>query len=129
MNDRLQHIPPLLPIYALREQVMFPHMVFPLFIQPDEMPLIEEAMRSDHLLGLVMCSSNHVPLTFQDLAKVGTVCRINQVFRFPEGGCKVVVEGIKRIRLIIATQMSPYIVAKVNVTEEQDSGGTAFKRG
>jgi ATP-dependent Lon protease len=107
----------------MREQVMFPHMVFPLFIQPDEMPLIEEAMRSDHLLGLVMCSSNHEPLVFQDLAKVGTVCRINQVFRFPEGGCKVVVEGIKRIRLVIATQMSPFIIAKVNVTEEQDSGG------
>jgi ATP-dependent Lon protease len=107
----------------MREQVMFPHMVFPLFIQPNEMPLIEEAMRSDHLLGLVMCSSNREPLLFEDLAKVGTVCRINQVFRFPEGGCKVVVEGIKRIRLLLATQMSPYIVAKVNVTEEYDSGG------
>ncbi|WP_081703047.1 endopeptidase La [Desulfuromonas sp. TF] len=123
MNGRHQPIPQMLPIYPMREQVMFPHMVFPLFIQPDEMPLIEEAMRSDHLLGLVMCSSNHEPLVFQDLAKVGTVCRINQVFRFPEGGCKVVVEGIKRIRLVIATQMSPFIIAKVNVTEEQDSGG------
>lgn len=122
MNGQVQPIPPLLPIYPMREQVMFPHMVFPLFIQPDEMPLIEEAMRSDHLLGLVMCS-DHKPVIFEDLAKVGTVCRINQVFRFPEGGCKVVVEGVKRIRLVMPTQMSPFIVAKVHVTEEHDRGG------
>jgi ATP-dependent Lon protease len=123
MNNQAQPIPSHLPIYPMREQVMFPHMVFPLFVQPEEMPLVEEAMRSDHLLGLATCAAPSAPFYFEDLAKVGTVCRINQVFRFPDGGCKVVVEGIKRIRLITAIQMTPFIIAKVEVTEEYDSGG------
>lgn len=123
MNDRVPPIPSLLPVYPMRDQCMFPHMVFPLFIQPEEMPLIEEAMRSDHLLALATCTVPNASFHFEDLAKVGTVCRINQVFRFPDGGCKVVVEGIKRIRLVTATQVSPFVIAEVAVTEEPDSGG------
>ena len=110
-----------LPIYPMREQVMFPYMVFPLFIQAQEMPLIDEALRGEHLLGLVSCLSVGRPSRFEDLSRIGTVCRINQIFRFPEGGCKVVVEGVKRFRLISATQRSPFLMALVEVVEERES--------
>jgi ATP-dependent Lon protease len=110
-----------LPIYPMREQVMFPYMVFPLFIQAHEMSVIDKAMQGDHLLGLVSCVAGGRLCRFEDLSRVGTVCRINQIFRFPEGGCKVVVEGLKRFRLISPTQRSPFIMALVEVVEERET--------
>ena len=78
----------------MREQVVFPHMVFPLFIQSGDMPVIEKALAEDRLVVLAPCIQGSVPCGFKDLSRIATVCRINQVFRFPEGGCKVVVEGM-----------------------------------
>lgn len=116
--------PSVLPIYPVREHVMFPHMVFPLYIRVHEMPLIEEAMRGDHQLGLVCCvSPGGESCRYEDLSRIGTMCRINQIFRFPEGGCKVVVEGIQRIRLVAPTQKTPFILAVVEVVEEKESRG------
>jgi len=116
-------IPQTLPIYPMRDQCMFPHMVFPLFIQPAEMPLIEEAMQSHHLLGLSTCVRSEGIPDFSDFAAVGTVCRINQVFRLPDGGCKVVVEGLKRIRLLEEKQRRPFLIAEIEVVEEADDTG------
>jgi ATP-dependent Lon protease len=121
MLNRTQNIPSILPIYPMREQVMFPYMVFPLFIQPEEMSLIDEAMRGEHLLGLVTCIVSGSFCRYEDLSPIGTVCRINQIFRFPEGGCKVVVEGIRRLRLIAPTQKSPFFLAMVEAIEERES--------
>ena len=78
MADIRITVPEQLPVYPMREQVMFPYMVFPLFIQAEEMPLIDEALRGDHLLGLVSCLSRPA-VPFRDLSPDRDVCRINQV--------------------------------------------------
>jgi ATP-dependent Lon protease len=124
MLEKPRLLPPNLPIYAMREQVMFPHMVYPLFVQAAEMALVEEAMRGEHLLGLVACiGSEKEPCRPEDLCRIGTVCRINQIFRFPEGGCKVMVEGLRRIRLTGFAQTEPFLVARVEAVVEQESRG------
>ena len=56
MLDKPYSIPSVLPIHPMREQVMFPHMVYPLFVRSAAMPMVEEAMRGEQLLGLVACS-------------------------------------------------------------------------
>ncbi len=123
MFERPSSTPPVLPIYPIREQVVFPQMVFPLFVSARWMPVIEEAMEGEHLLGLVSCSEPVDSCRFEDLARIGTVCRINQIFRFPEGGCKVVIEGLKRIRLLGPTRTTPFFIARVEAVEEKESRG------
>jgi ATP-dependent Lon protease len=123
MFEKALNIPPLLPIHPMREQVMFPHMVFPLFVQAEAMPMVDEAMRGEHLLGLVACFGANEPCRFNEFSRIGTLCRINQIFRFPEGGCKVVVEGLRRIRVRSFTQEKPFHLARVEVVEEQESRG------
>ena len=111
-------VPDELPIYPVRGQGVFPHMVFPLFIEAKDMPLIDEAMHDDHLIGLLKTVDEEKPPTPENLARIGTICHINKVFRFPEGGCKVVVEGIQRIRIFDFLQKEPYLKAKVKAVEE-----------
>ena len=110
-------VPEELPIYPVQEQVVFPHMVFPLFIDAGDMPLIDEAMHDDHLIGLLKTVDDEAPATPDNLARIGTICHINKVFRFPEGGCKVVVEGVQRIRVVDFVQTGPYLKGQVRAVE------------
>ncbi len=116
-------VPTMLPIYPMREQVLFPHMVFPLFVKSGEMPLLDEALRGDHLLGVVTCFSTEGDCRWEELARIGTLCRINSIFRFPDGGCKVVIEGLQRIRLQDCRLSSPYILAHCEAVTEIDTRG------
>ncbi len=123
MIDHALQIPTILPVHPMREQVVFPHMVFPLFIQSGDMPVIEKALAEDRLVVLAPCIQGSVPCGFKDLSRIATVCRINQVFRFPEGGCKVVVEGMRRVRLLSAIQLHPCILARIDLVVEHSSTG------
>ncbi len=117
------NIPSRLAIYPLREHVAFPHMVFPLFISSLEMPQIEQCMSSSQLIGVVVCLTGSGPCRYEELSPVGTVCRINQIFRFPDGGGKIILEGLRRFRLVEGLGYSPFIEAHVEVIEEPDRQG------
>ena len=116
-------IPAILPIYPLRDQVVFPYMVFPLFVPAGEMALVDEALRGDHLLGIFRAYGGASVQRQDDLATVGTLCRINRIVRFPDGGCKVVVEGQQRLRLQVCTRFSPYILGGCQVVSETGHAG------
>ncbi len=116
-------IPPQLPIYPLRKQIIFPHMIFPLLVQSQGMTPIEEALRRDHLLGLVPVMPEDTAEGLHEFNSIGTVCRITQVFRFPEGGAKVMLEGLVRIRLLSASQQTPFVLATVKVLNDPESRG------
>ena len=122
MNEPTLQIPPLLPIYMMHEQVVFPHMVFPLFARADQLAVIEEAMHREHLVGLVLCRSGQ-DCKFGDLVPIGTLCRIRQMMRLPEGGAKVIVEGLQRIRLKGAVQEEPWLLAAIEAIEDEPCGG------
>ncbi len=111
-------IPETIPIYPLREQVVFPHMVFPLFVNAEGMPAVEEAMKGSQIIGLFYCVRPGEFCRFEHLAPIGTLCRISQVFRFPEGGAKVMVEGLMRARLGRAVKRTPFISARVEALDE-----------
>ena len=121
MAIRSISVPPTVPILALREQVIFPHMVLPLFVDAEGLALVEEALQGDGVLGLFSCLVSARPQAPGDLATVGTLVRISQVFRFPEGGGKVLIEGVCRLRLQRVLQWLPRIrglVEQVKVVEE-----------
>ena len=123
MFNKTLSIPPELPIYPLRNQIVFPHMAFPLLVQSQGMSPIEEALRRDHLLGLVPVLPEENTEGLHEFNRIGTVCRITQIFRFPEGGAKVMLEGLVRIRLLGARQSSPFVLATVQALNDPTGRG------
>jgi len=116
-------IPEILPVFPLRDQVVFPHMVFPLFISGEAMEVVDDAMNSEQLLVLATCTGKNPGTRLLDFSPVATVCHINQIFRFPDGGGKIVVEGLKRVRLLDEMQFQPYLLARILVLDEPDRRG------
>lgn len=122
MTNPILQVPPTLPIYFMHEHVVFPHMVFPLFVKAKRLAVVEEAINREHLIGLVLCRSVE-DCSYDDLAEIGTLCRIRQMVRLPEGGAKVIVEGLLRIRLKGAMQRKPWLLAEIEVVEDEPCAG------
>lgn len=91
-----------LPLLPLRDVVVFPYMVIPLFVgRAESVKALEVAMRNDKRIFLVAQRDpgNNSP-TQKDLYEIGTVVMILQLLRLPDGTVKVLVEGLERAKLI-----------------------------
>ena len=90
-----------LPMLPLRDVVVFPSMVAPLFVGREKSILaLEAAMDADKQLLLVtQREASHDDPTFDELYRVGTLATILQMLKLPDGTVKVLVEGEKRVVL------------------------------
>lgn len=91
-------LPKTMPLIPVRDLVMFPYMVIPLFVGRDKsLRAVDEAMRKDRYIFLssqkVAAVEEPAP---QDIYKIGTICEILQIFKLPDGSSKILVEGIIR---------------------------------
>ncbi|GHH50296.1 MULTISPECIES: endopeptidase La [Gammaproteobacteria] len=90
-----------LPVLPLRDVVVFPHMVIPLFVGRDKsMRALEQAMEADKRILLVAQKSAETddPVA-GDLYEVGTLAQVLQLLKLPDGTIKVLVEGLTRVRV------------------------------
>ena len=97
----LPAIPIDLPLLPLRDVVVFPHMVIPLFVgRPKSIKALEAAMESDRRIMLVAqkAAAKDDPLV-TDMFDVGCVSTILQMLKLPDGTVKVLVEGQQRARV------------------------------
>jgi len=94
-------IPEELPVLALREFVVFPYMVLPLFVERERsVAAVEDAMSGDRLLFLVaQRSPEKIEPDPDDLYKVGTVAMVMRSMRLPDGRLKVLVQGLGKARI------------------------------
>src|SRR3954468_4344354 len=86
------------PLLPLRDIIVFPHMVVPLFVGREKsISALEEAMGSDKeiLLAAQKKAKTNEPVP-DDIFTVGTVGTIIQLLRLPDGTVKVLVEGKRR---------------------------------
>ena len=90
-----------LPVLPLRDVVVFPHMVIPLFVGRDKsMRALEQAMEADkHILLVAQKSPEVDDPTGADLYSVGTLAQVLQLLKLPDGTIKVLVEGLSRMRV------------------------------
>ena len=88
-----------LPVLPLRDVVVFPHMVIPLFVGRDKsMRALEQAMEADKRILLVAQKSAETDdPTAADLYQVGTLAQVLQLLKLPDGTIKVLVEGLARV--------------------------------
>src|SRR6187549_1876168 len=111
-----------LPLLPLRDIIVFPHMVVPLFVGRDKsLSALEEAMAGDKqlLLAAQRRAKTDDP-NQEDIFAIGTVGHIIQLLRFPKGHVKVLVEGRARARIRGFAQSDPFFVCDVDDVDETD---------
>lgn len=121
-SQTLSHELPLLP---LRDVVVYPHMVTPLFVGRDKsIEALEQAMASDKQVLLV---AQRNPAednpNIQDLYEIGTIASILQLLKLPDGTVKVLVEGGERAHIDKVDDLDSYFRAQVRVMPETSIAG------
>ncbi len=99
MNDRPRSESLELPVLPLRDVVVFPHMVIPLFVGRDKsIRALDIAMEGDKRILLVAQRSGETddPVG-EDLHAIGTLAQVLQLLKLPDGTIKVLVEGVSRV--------------------------------
>ena len=114
-------IPDALPVLPLREVVIFPVTAVPLAVaQPRSLRLVDDVMRGNRLLALVaQRDAKTEPGAPEDLHRIGTVGMIHQLVRVPDGGVRLMIQGIERIRLLDWVSTEPYVIARIEGAPEQ----------
>ncbi|HHE9486326.1 TPA: endopeptidase La [Haemophilus influenzae] len=108
-----------MPVLPLRDVVVFPYMIMPLFVgRAKSINALEEAMNDDKQLLLV--SQREADLeepTPEDLFDVGTIANIIQLLKLPDGTVKVLVEGQNRAKINNLEDGEKYFSAKITPIE------------
>jgi ATP-dependent Lon protease len=112
-----------LPVLALRDVVIFPHVSMPLLVgRPASLAAVDTAMAEDRFILLVTQRSGDTDEpAAADLYRGGVVARIAQLSRAPSGAAKVLVEGLARVRVTRYVSMGEHLRAQVVPVEEQSS--------
>jgi len=119
-------LPDELPVLALREFVVFPYMVLPLFVSRERsVAAVEDAMAGDRLVLLV---AQRNPDTADpdpdDLYQVGTVAMVMRSMRMPDGRLKVLVQGLGKARIESVIEHRDSIRVRANSLEIEDEGAS-----
>ena len=106
-----------LPMLPLRDVVVYPHMVLPLFVgRPKSIAALDAAIEQDGPVFLLAQKNpaNEAPGT-DDLHTIGTLANILQVLKLPDGTVKVLVEGMQRARALAVNDGGDYFQAEIEV--------------
>lgn len=111
-----------LPLIPLRDVVIYPHMVIPLFVgRTESIKALEFAMTKDKQVVLVAQKNASVDVPEEkDLFSVGAVATILQMLRLPDGTVKVLVEGISRAEVVSFSSDENFMQAQVKLYQESE---------
>ncbi len=115
-----------LPLLPLRDVVVFPHMVIPLFVgRPKSIKALELAMEAERRIMLVAqkAAAKDEP-SVEDMFEVGCVSTILQMLKLPDGTVKVLVEGQQRARVNRIDDSETHFSANVSPIEAVEGGTT-----
>ena len=134
-NDKISDIvndqPQVMPVLPLRDVVVYPYMVIPLFVGRDKsIRALETAMEDDKqiLLAAQKDASLDEPES-DDLYRIGTVANILQLLKLPDGTIKVLVEGGQRAKVLSYLGNEEFFKAQVSLQEEAEAGGLDEREG
>ncbi|MFA5627870.1 MAG: endopeptidase La [Thiohalomonadaceae bacterium] len=118
-NSELTEQSQVMPVLPLRDVVVYPHMVIPLFVGREKSILaLEEAMASNkNILLVAQKSAAQDDPEQDDVYRVGTIANILQLLKLPDGTVKVLVEGTKRARIIHFLPNDKFFTAQINLLE------------
>jgi len=109
--DELE-LPDELPVLPLKETVVFPQSMTPLAIgQERSVKLVEDAVDGERLVALVTVKNPDVEQPgWDDLHEIGTAAVIHKLIRVPDGTLRILVQGVRRIKLEDRLRETPYLI-------------------
>jgi len=110
-----------IPVLPLRDVVVYPHMVIPLFVGRDKsIQALESAMEKDKQILLVaQKSAAEDDPNPEDVYNIGTISSILQLLKLPDGTVKVLVEGNKRARIVHFVANEDFFNAQIVTIDEK----------
>jgi ATP-dependent Lon protease len=105
------------PVLPLRDIVVFPHMIVPLFVGREKsIRALEEVMRTDrHILLATQLNASEDDPSIDAIYKIGTLATVLQLLKLPDGTVKVLVEGAERAKVRSYTQRDDFYEAEAEV--------------
>jgi ATP-dependent Lon protease len=115
VSESAPEIPQVLPVLPLKETVVFPDSMSPLAIgQERSVKLVEDVVSADRVVALVTVRNPEAdPPGWDDLYETGTAALVQKMIRVPDGTLRILVQGLRRIRLTGRVEEEPYLVAEV----------------
>jgi ATP-dependent Lon protease len=112
-----------LPVLPLRDIVVYPTRAAPLFVgRAKSVRALDEVMRKDKqiLLAAQMDAAEDEP-SAERIYRIGTVATVVQLLKLPDGTVRVLVEGLRRARIVSFTENAEYFEAEVEAVEETNA--------
>jgi ATP-dependent Lon protease len=111
------------PLLPLRDVVVFPHMVIPLFVgRPKSIKALEAAMESGkHIMLVAQKSAAKDEPSPDDMYRIGSIANILQMLKLPDGTVKVLVEGVQRAEVTSITDEKSHYVCEAVAIASDDS--------
>ncbi len=105
-----------LPLIPLRNMVVFPQMIVPLFVgRSKSVKALEDTLEKERLVVFASQKSEDVEEPAQkDICQIGTLAEIVQMLALPDGTTKILVEGVARVKIESFTQDTPYYKVKIS---------------
>jgi ATP-dependent Lon protease len=116
-------MPPQIPLLPVRDVVVYPFMILPLFVGRDKsIRAVDEALSRDRLILLAaQRDAEAEDPDAEDLFSVGTVAMIMRMLKMPDGRVKILVQGVSRARILGFTRRDPYFEARIAEVAEPDA--------
>ena len=114
-------VPAELPLLPLKDTVVYPLTVYPLVIGKEKsIKLVNDVTVGDKILGLTAQKKVDAEVSgMADIYTIGTMARILQMVKVPDGTLRVLVQGIERIKITEFPQTDPYIRARVKALPDR----------
>ena len=106
-----------LPVLPLRDIVVFPHMVAPLFVgrKPSVNALNNVMIKDKQILLITQKNSDIDNPKTENLYKVGTLAKVLQLLKLPDGTIKVLVEGLERVKIVKLEFSNDFLIADYSI--------------
>ena len=115
-----------LPMLPLRDVVVYPHMVLPLFVgRAKSIAALDAAMENDEpVFLLAQKNPNNEDPGAEDLYRIGTLANVLQVLKLPDGTVKVLVEGTRRAEVVEVDDSGDYFTVAARPLAEDEGAGS-----
>ncbi|MFN3855437.1 MAG: endopeptidase La [Phreatobacter sp.] len=109
------------PVLPLRDIVVFPHMIVPLFVGREKsIRALEEVMRAEtHILLATQMKAQDDDPAPEDIYRIGTLASVLQLLKLPDGTVKVLVEGVSRAAILDYTQRDDFYEAEASTLADE----------
>jgi len=121
-KDQKLHVPKELPVLMLRDIVVFPYMVVPLFVGREKSKnAVDQALSSHRMILLLTQKSAEVEdPKKEDVFAIGTVALIMRMLKLPDGRIRILAQGLVRAKIESLQEDKPYFTASVQVLHDPD---------